>query len=57
MKITGIKSICCGGGVTTRKKDAWKVDDKLYICHKCRKPCDAYFTCEIIPKAETKQST
>jgi hypothetical protein len=49
MRITGLKSICCGANVKQRNKYAnvktpkeW--GDEIYICHDCKKPCEGYFT-------------
>ena len=52
MRITGRKSICCGGNVKERNKYAnvktpKKWGDEIYICHECKKPCEAYFMVEI----------
>ena len=53
MKITGIKSICCGKGVKTRPQH--KIinrNDRLYVCLGCKKDTDAYFMAEIIRKTK-----
>ena len=48
MKILNIKSICCGGDVKQRNQYAnvktpkeW--EDKIYVCRKCKKPCEGYW--------------
>jgi hypothetical protein len=45
-KVTGVHSLCCGEGVKTRKTIP-KGDDRLYVCLKCKEPCDHYFVAEI----------
>lgn len=49
MRITGLKSICCGEGVRQRNqfanvKTPKKWGDEIYVCKKCKKPCEGYFT-------------
>ena len=46
MRITGVKSICCGEGVRPLRREKW-VEDKVYLCPKCKKPCESYFCAEI----------
>ena len=51
MKITGIKSICCDDGVKTANLDRLskedKENDRIWVCLKCKQPCEAFYTCEI----------
>jgi hypothetical protein len=49
MKITGLKSICCGANVKQRNpyanvKTPKEWEDKVYICLKCKQPAEGYFT-------------
>jgi len=51
MRITGVKSICCGAGVKTtnleRLSQEDKDNDRVWLCLECNKPCEAFFTAEI----------
>jgi len=52
MKITAIKSLCCGNGVKQRNlyanvKTPKEWGDKIYICQKCKQPAEVYFMAEI----------
>ena len=46
MRITGVKSICCGRGVKTLPSTQRK-GDIVFKCLKCNKPCDHYYVAEI----------
>jgi hypothetical protein len=52
MKILGIKSICCGDGVKQNPQLLKnprnyvlekQLQDRIYICQKCKKECEGYF--------------
>ena len=45
MRITGVKSICCGKSVRTLPLTKRK-GDVLFECLRCRKPCDHYYVAE-----------
>ena len=51
MKIIGMQSICCGAGVRNRfpyvDKPPPKNEEHLYICRKCKKPCEHIYLAEI----------
>mgnify|MGYP001156591654 CR=1 FL=1 len=53
MKITGVKSLCCGAAVNLHpvyklangsRELKRKLGDAFYICQKCKKGCEAYYT-------------
>jgi len=52
MKITGVKSICCGNGVKTtnleRLSQEDKNNDRVWVCLECNKPCEAFYAVENI---------
>ena len=46
MRITGVKSICCGKSVKTLSPTKRK-GDMLFECLLCHQPCDHYYVAEI----------
>lgn len=53
MKITGVKSLCCGAAVKLHpvyrqangsRELKKSLGDAFYICLKCKKGCEAYYT-------------
>jgi hypothetical protein len=54
MQITGVRSMCCGSGVMTLKKQDME-GDKMYKCYKCGKKAEVYFSC-LVEKSDEKES-
>jgi hypothetical protein len=53
MQITGVRSMCCGSGVMTLKKQDME-GDKMYKCYKCGKKAEVYFSC-LVEKSDEKK--